>query len=122
MHQTTSRSAADRRSFVQQVGAFALGLILAGGLVLTAVAQVSEATGVIVGQALPSLNLKDQHDKPWQVAPPTRLVMFAAGRKASNLAQAVLQTLPKDQLTRRQAVYQGGTTEGHGLCNFMKYK
>jgi len=105
MRQITSRPAADRRSFVQQVGTLALGLALSAGAALPAVAQVSAASGVAVGQALPVLNLKDQHDKPWQIAPGTRLVMFAAGRKASNLAQAVLQALPKDQLTRKNAVY-----------------
>jgi len=91
--------------FVQQVGALSLGLALVAGAALPAVAQVSAATTVAVGQALPSLNLKDQHGKPWQIAPSTMLVMFAAGRKASNLAQAVLQALPKDQLTRKNAVY-----------------
>jgi len=105
MRQITPRPAVDRRSFVQQVGALSLGLALAAGAALPALAQVSAATTVAVGQALPSLNLKDQHDKPWQIAPSTRLVMFAAGRKASNLSQAVLQALPEDQLTRKNAVY-----------------
>jgi hypothetical protein len=72
---------------------------------LTAVAFAQAAMPVAVGQALPELKLKDQHDKPWAVAPSTRLVMFAAGRKASSQVQVVLQDLPKDQLTRRQAVY-----------------
>jgi len=105
MRLTTSRPAADRRSFVQHASAMALGLALATSVTLPAVAQVSAATAVAVGQPLPNLNLKDQHDKPWQIAPSTRLVMFAAGRKASNLSQAVLQALPKDQLTRKNAVY-----------------
>jgi len=105
MRQITSRPANDRRSFVQQVGTLALGLALAAGAALPALAQVSAPANVAVGQPLPNLNLKDQHDKPWQIAPSTRLVMFAAGRKASNLSQAVLQALPKDQLTRKNAVY-----------------
>jgi hypothetical protein len=78
-------------------------LVLAFGLGAVAFAQT--ATTFSVGQSLPELKLKDQHDQLWVVAPSTRLVMFAAGRKASNLVQAVMQDLPKDQLTRRQAVY-----------------
>ncbi len=83
-------------------GWWTLALALLLGLVTGAPAQ---AAAVAVGQALPALSLKDQHDKPWQITPSTRLVMFAAGRKASNLAQGVLQALPKDQLTRKNAVY-----------------
>lgn len=42
------------------------------------------------GQALPELTLKDQHDQAWKVSADTKLVLFAAGRKASNLVQTVL--------------------------------
>jgi hypothetical protein len=63
------------------------------------------AAPVLSGQALPDLSLKDQHDQDWRIAPDTRLVLFAAGRKASNLALAVLSTQPKDFLATRQAVY-----------------
>jgi hypothetical protein len=78
-------------------------LVLAFGMGAVAFAQT--ASTFAVGQPLPELKLKDQHDQPWVVAPSTRLVIFAAGRKASNLVQAVMQDLPKDQLTHRQAVY-----------------
>jgi hypothetical protein len=77
--------------------------ILAAGAVGLSIAQ--NASAVLVGQRLPELALKDQHNKPWQISPNTRLVMFAASRKASNLTQDLLQALPKDQLTRRGAVY-----------------
>jgi hypothetical protein len=60
---------------------------------------------VEVGQRLPALTLKDQHDKAWQVEADTRLVLFAAGRKASNLALAVLGAQPRDFLPQRHAVY-----------------
>jgi hypothetical protein len=87
----------------RQVSAWALGLVLALGYTQLSLAQAPAA--VAVGQTLPALSLKDQHDKPWQITPSTKLVMFAAGRKASNLAQAVLQALPNDQLTQKNAVY-----------------
>ena len=60
---------------------------------------------VEVGQPLPALTLKDQHDKAWQIEVDTKLVLFAAGRKASNLALAVLSAQPRDFLEQRKAVY-----------------
>lgn len=69
------------------------------------VAKSQGTAAVTVGQPLPVLTLKDQHDKPWQITPGTRLVIFAAGRKASNVVQSVLHALPKDQLTRKNALY-----------------
>ncbi len=60
---------------------------------------------VEVGQPLPALTLKDQHDQAWQIGADTRLVLFAAGRKASNLALAVLSAQPSDFLDQRKAVY-----------------
>ena len=60
---------------------------------------------VEVGQPLPALTLKDQHDKAWQIEVDTKLVLFAAGRKASNLALAVLSAQPKGFLEQRNAVY-----------------
>ncbi len=92
----------DLRTFTRALWVLSV-LVLAFGL--TALAFAQAASPVAVGQALPELKLKDQHDKPWTVAPSTRLLMFAAGRKASSLVQVVLQDLPKDHLTRRQAVY-----------------
>ncbi len=63
------------------------------------------AAPVEVGQPLPALQLKDQHDRAWQIGADTRLVLFAAGRKASNLALAVLSAQPRDFLEQRKAVY-----------------
>lgn len=57
------------------------------------------------GQPLPELVLKDQHDQPWTVSGDTKLVLFAAGRKASNLMQTVLTGQPAGFLASRQAVY-----------------
>jgi len=92
----------DLRAFTRMLWALS-ALVLAFGLSAAAFAQA--AMPVAAGQPLPVVSLKDQHDKPWEVKPPTRLVMFAAGRKASNLVQAVLASLPKDQLARRHALY-----------------
>lgn len=90
-----------RRRLLAGMSAFCLAAVL--GWPVAARAQAAAA--VAVGQPLPALALKDQHDKPWQITPGTRLVIFAAGRKASTLVQSVLQALPKDQLTRKNALY-----------------
>ncbi len=63
------------------------------------------AGSVEPGQPLPALSLKNQHDQDWRIAPDTRLVLFAAGRKASNLLQTVLAPQPKGFLAGRHAVY-----------------
>lgn len=63
------------------------------------------AAPVEPGQPLPPLKLQDQRDQPWRIEANTRLVLFSAGRKASNLVQDVLATQPKDFLAKRQAAY-----------------
>lgn len=57
------------------------------------------------GQPLPVLQIKDQHDNDWRIGADTRVVLFAAGRKASNLVQAVLGAQPKGFLAQHQSVY-----------------
>lgn len=79
--------------------------LLAAAAGLPTVAGAQTTSTVQVGQRLPALTLKDQHDKPWQMDTDTRLLMFSASRQASNLVQAVLQNLPPDQLTGKNAVY-----------------
>jgi len=91
----------DRRLLLAGLSA----LLLAAVAAWPAAATAQGAMTVAVGQPLPALTLKDQHDKPWLITPATRLVIFSAGRKASNLIQSALQSLPSDQLTRKGAVY-----------------
>ena len=66
---------------------------------------VSNAAPIEPGQPLPALHLKNQHEQDWYVPAKTRLVVFAAGRKASNLAMAVLSAQYQGFLASRQAVY-----------------
>ncbi len=68
-------------------------------------AAAQATTPVAVGQPLPTLALKDQHDQPWALQADTRLVLFASGRKASNLVQAVLEKEPKEFLGQHRAAY-----------------
>lgn len=86
--------------FSQRALRCTLSLLLALGLV-----GAATATPLTPGQPLPALQLKNQHDQDWRIAPDTRLVMLAAGRKASNLVLAVLAPQPKGFLASRHAVY-----------------
>lgn len=84
---------------------------------MPAMAQTSPA--VAVGQPLPALTLKDQHDQPWTVKADTRLVLFASGRKASNLVQAVLEKEPKEFLAQRHAAYLADMSKMPGFATRM---
>jgi NADPH-dependent ferric siderophore reductase len=57
------------------------------------------------GAALPSINLKDQHEKPVTIAPDTKLVFFAAEMGGSRLMTKALGTLPPTALKDKNAVY-----------------
>jgi hypothetical protein len=98
-------------------GLRALVLIALLGLSFTAGStESSGSAGPIPGQPLPTLNLKDQHDNAWQVPADTRLVLFAAGRKASGIVQAVLEKEPKDFLSRHHTVYLADLSQMPGLA------
>lgn len=57
------------------------------------------------GAAFPLLNLEDQHGKVLAVPAGTRVVLFAADKAASDLANALLAAQPDGVLDRLQAVY-----------------
>jgi hypothetical protein len=73
--------------------------------VLAVLLNVAVASPVAPGQPLPPLQLKNQHDQDWRIAPETQLVIFAAGRESSNLVTAALAGQPKGFLASRRAVY-----------------
>lgn len=68
-------------------------------------ASAAFAAPVVLEQPLPALTLQDQHTQPWGVKADTRLVVFAAGRKPSNVVMEVLGAQAKGFLESRQAVY-----------------
>ena len=75
------------------------------GIALVTASVLAWASPVQVGQPLPALQIKNQHDQDWRVTPDTQLLMFAAGRKASSLMQVVLTPQPKGFLAERRAAY-----------------
>lgn len=65
----------------------------------------SQAAPYGVGSSMPAFSLEDQHGKKVSVQPYTRLVIFAADKAASDLANEVLGNEKEGVLERLQAVY-----------------
>lgn len=93
---------------------FLLTLTLTLSLTL-ALPLAARAAPVEAGQPLPELRLEDQHGQPWRIEAETRLLIFAAGRQASNRVQSVLGAQPKDFLATRRAVYLADMSRMPGL-------
>ena len=66
---------------------------------------VATAAVLQAGASLPSINLKDQHEKPYALGPDTRLVFFASEMGGSRLMTKALDTLPPTALKDKNAVY-----------------
>ena len=63
------------------------------------------AAPLIAGSSLPPLSLEDQHGKAVSVPAGTRVIVFAADKAASDLANEVLGNEKPGVLERLQAVY-----------------
>ena len=57
------------------------------------------------GSALPTLTLKDQHDKPVAIPPDTRWVLFSAEKSVSDMVGSVLSAEPAGAMGRAHLVY-----------------
>jgi hypothetical protein len=82
-------------------------------LLLSATAAL--AAPVVLEQPLPVVNLQDQYVQAWSVKADTRLVVFAAGRKPSNVVMEVLGAQAKGFLESRQAVYMADMSRMPGF-------
>ena len=80
-------------------------LRLAALTLILALPLASHAAPYDVGSPMPAFSLEDQHGKPVSVQPDTRLVIFAADKAASDLANEVLGNQKEGVLGRLQAVY-----------------
>jgi hypothetical protein len=76
--------------------------LLASALLLPA---LGHAAPLQPGAALPRLQISDQNERPVALTPATRLVIFAADKAGSELAQGVLKAQPAGVLDRLHAVY-----------------
>ena len=80
-------------------------LRLASLALLLALPLAGQAASYATGSAMPAFSLEDQHGKKVSLQPDTRLVLFAADKAASDLANEVLGNEKEGVLERLQAVY-----------------
>lgn len=71
------------------------------------------------GDALPTVNLKDQHDKPLAIGKDTRLIFFAAEMAGSKMMTSILEALPPTTLQDRKAVYVADISTMPGPISIM---
>lgn len=57
------------------------------------------------GDALPALQLEDQHGQPYALPEGTHIILFTASKTAGGVANEVLQTIPREEQERRGIVY-----------------
>jgi hypothetical protein len=57
------------------------------------------------GSMMPSMNLMDQHEKPWTIPADTKLVLFSGSRDANTIAQGLLSQKPAEYLKSKKTVY-----------------
>lgn len=71
------------------------------------------------GEALPAINLKDQHEKPFTIPRDTKLVFFAAEMGGSRLMTKALSVLPPTTLKDKKAVYIADISGMPGLISII---
>ena len=91
--------------------------LLATCLCLVSVAHA--ASVVESGDPLPSLALKDQHDKPAEIAQTTQLLIFAADNSGGQKATALIDRLGASWLKETRSVYLADIHRMPGLIASM---
>lgn len=74
-------------------------------LLLSVASQVVAQHVLMDGDVLPSLALTDQHDKPAEIPPNTRQLLFAADNGGAGLVTSLLDDKAADWLQQTQRVY-----------------
>lgn len=74
-------------------------------LLLGVASQVAAEGGVAEGDALPSLMLTDQHDKPAEIPANTRQLLFAADNGGAGLVTGLLDSKEENWLQQTRRVY-----------------
>ncbi len=77
-------------------------ILLFAGLLLTAALP---AAALEVGDPLPTLTLKDQHDAPHEISADTRVILFSASRDAADLIEDALDGQTGESLATAGIVY-----------------
>lgn len=75
------------------------------GIFLMAASFGAFAAPLSVGDALPAINLKDQHEQAFVVSADLQVILFAAEKGTSELMSKTLETLPVSILKDKKAIY-----------------
>jgi hypothetical protein len=81
--------------------------------------MAANAAVLQLGEALPPIKLKDQHEKPLAIARDTQLVFFTTEMDGSRLMTKALGVLPPTTLKDRNAVYIADISSMPGLVSIM---
>ncbi len=92
--------------------------------VLTAVLLIpllafAEVPTLKVGDAVPKLQLNDQHDKPFPLPADTRLLVFTADKSAAEMINGLLKQQPADYMSQRKMVYIADISAMPGFITSM---
>jgi hypothetical protein len=88
-------------------------------LAACALAVHAQADTLRAGDPLPTLMLKDQHDKPAAVPADLRQIIFAADNGGAGLVTGWLDAQPKDWLQQSRRVYLADIHKMPGLITRM---
>lgn len=80
---------------------------------------VATAQAIEVGETLPPLQFRDQHDQAHTLGSDTRLVLLASSHDAARLVDAALKNAPADFLEERSALYVADISRVPGLVAKM---
>jgi hypothetical protein len=80
-------------------------IVAALTLSLVSFASIAQATPLQSGDALPTLTLNDQHDKPYTLAADTRQILFAADNGGAGLVMAELDRRGANWLKETKRAY-----------------
>ncbi len=75
------------------------------GIFLIAASFGAFAAPLSVGDTLPAINLKDQHEQAFVVPADVQVILFAAEKGTSELMSKTLETLPASILKDKKAIY-----------------
>jgi hypothetical protein len=95
-----------------------MALALAAAASATADPDVTEQT-VAAGQALPSLQLTDQHERAHDISAGARLLLFAPDRDSSEIAHEVLEPLGGDAMAQAGIRYVADISAMPGIVTRM---
>jgi len=93
--------------------------LLATALLIAIAFPATAQTALQAGAPVPTLNLKDQHDKPATIPTGTRQIIFAADNAGASLVTAYLDAQKPTWLKDTQRVYLADIHKMPGLITTM---